>query len=183
MSVYPIICHHSAIESKKNSFTKLKKAAKMSTICCNWNTLLKFSSESFSWISCNFIGVFPKWCRNSLNSGNLKNNWSMNWVQFKDPISHMCLAGTGSILLSYTRGDRFEPFYCNDKNFVTEHIWGELNCVHISKVIFRQKLVWVISRLYSIQAMKLNSSDQSFAQTIKYLFTKATIQPIGVFPK
>ena len=28
----------------------------------------------------------------SLNSGNLKNHRSMNWAQFKDPISHMCLA-------------------------------------------------------------------------------------------
>ena len=30
---------------------------------------------------------------NSANSGNLINHWSMNWVQFEDPISHMCLAG------------------------------------------------------------------------------------------
>ena len=28
---------------------------------------------------------------NSANSGNLINHWSMNWAQFKDPISHMCL--------------------------------------------------------------------------------------------
>ena len=43
------------------------------------------------------IGVFPKWNRNSLkpaNSGNLINNGSMNWAQFKDPVSHMCLTGT-----------------------------------------------------------------------------------------
>ena len=31
---------------------------------------------------------------NSGNSGNLINHWSMNWAQFKDPIFHMCLAGT-----------------------------------------------------------------------------------------
>ena len=36
------------------------------------------------------IGVFPKWNR---NSGNLINHWSMNWAQFEDPVSHMCLAG------------------------------------------------------------------------------------------
>ena len=29
----------------------------------------------------------------SANSGNLVNHWSMNWAQFKDPVSHMCLAG------------------------------------------------------------------------------------------
>ena len=40
-------------------------------------------------------GVFPKWIRNSVNSansGNLINHLSMNWAQFKDPVSHMCLA-------------------------------------------------------------------------------------------
>ena len=30
---------------------------------------------------------------NSSNSGNLINRRNMNWGQFKDPISHMCLAG------------------------------------------------------------------------------------------
>ena len=30
---------------------------------------------------------------NSVNSEKLINHWSMNWAQFKDPISHMCLAG------------------------------------------------------------------------------------------
>ena len=40
---------------------------------------------------------FPKWnwyLVNSTNSGNLINHCSMNWSQFKDPVSHMCLAGT-----------------------------------------------------------------------------------------
>ena len=40
------------------------------------------------------IGVFPKWIRNSANSRNLINHWSMNWAQFKDPFCYMCLAGT-----------------------------------------------------------------------------------------
>ena len=30
---------------------------------------------------------------NSANSGNLINHCSMNWGQFKDPVSHMHLAG------------------------------------------------------------------------------------------
>ena len=30
---------------------------------------------------------------NSANSQNLINHWSMDWAQFKDPVSHMCLAG------------------------------------------------------------------------------------------
>ena len=30
---------------------------------------------------------------NSVNSEKLINHPSMNWAQFKDPISHMCLAG------------------------------------------------------------------------------------------
>ena len=31
---------------------------------------------------------------NSVNAGNVINNWSMDWAQFKDSVSHMCLAGT-----------------------------------------------------------------------------------------
>ena len=31
---------------------------------------------------------------NSANSENLINHWSMNWTQFKDPVSHICLADT-----------------------------------------------------------------------------------------
>ena len=34
----------------------------------------------------NYCSFFPKWIR---NSGNLINHWA----QFKDPVSHMCLAG------------------------------------------------------------------------------------------
>ena len=46
---------------------------------------------------CVVSGVFPKWAEllvNSTNSGNLINRRSMNCIQFKDPVSHMCLAGT-----------------------------------------------------------------------------------------
>ena len=32
---------------------------------------------------------------NSANLGNLINHGSMNWVQFKDPVTHICLAGAG----------------------------------------------------------------------------------------
>ena len=48
-------------------------------------------------ISLSDHGVFPKWNRNSLdpaNSGNLINHLSMNLGQFRDPISHICLAAT-----------------------------------------------------------------------------------------
>ena len=36
-------------------------------------------------------GVFLKWAE---LLGNLINHWSMNWAQFKDPVSHIRLAGT-----------------------------------------------------------------------------------------
>ena len=57
----------------------------------------------------NFIGVFLKWNRNSLNSANsrnLINHWSMN----------------SAVVVSWSLtkrwlGGRFEPFYCNDKYF------------------------------------------------------------------
>ena len=50
----------------------------------------------------NVYGVFPKWKRNSLNSANLIYHRSMNCGKFKHPVSLMCLADTGSILVSYT---------------------------------------------------------------------------------
>ena len=69
-------------------------------------------------------GVFLKWNRNSLNSTNsrkLINHPSMNWAQFKDPVSHMHLAG--STLVSYTRGSwvaGLNPFTVITNIFVTE---------------------------------------------------------------
>ena len=42
----------------------------------------------------------------------------MNWGQFKDPVSHIYVfLCCGSMLFSYTRDGKFEPFYCNDKYF------------------------------------------------------------------
>ena len=37
----------------------------------------------------------------------------MNWTQFKDPVSHMCLAGT---VVEFW----FQPFYSNDKYLASE---------------------------------------------------------------
>ena len=36
----------------------------------------------------------------SANSGNFINHWNMNWAQFKDPASHICL--TGSVVASWS---------------------------------------------------------------------------------
>ena len=46
--------------------------------------------------------VFAKWNRNSMNSANSGNRYVTEaWigVQFKDPVSHMCLAGTVVVAL------------------------------------------------------------------------------------
>ena len=55
---------------------------------------------------------------NSANSGKLINHRSMNWVQFKDQVSHMCLAGTvvasWSLIQEVAGLQGFEPFYCDD---------------------------------------------------------------------
>ena len=70
-------------------------------------------------------GFSPKWNRNSVNSGNLINHWSMNWAQFKDPVSHMCLAGTVAASWSLTQEVagwqvRALSMYSNDIYFVAE---------------------------------------------------------------
>ena len=41
---------------------------------------------------------------NSVKSEKMINHPSMNWAQFKDPISHMCLAGTVVACWSLTQG-------------------------------------------------------------------------------
>ena len=46
----------------------------------------------------------------SANSGNLKNHWSMNWAQFKVFVTCVSCLHSSSILVSYTRVGRFEPF-------------------------------------------------------------------------
>ena len=66
-----------------------------------WIILLKVSCSVRIQKSCSVIvtakhvdnGVFPKWNKNSGNSGNLINHWSITWAQFKDPVSNMSLAG------------------------------------------------------------------------------------------
>ena len=67
-------------------------------------------------------GVFPKWKRNSVNSANyenLTNHWNVNWGQFKEHRSYLCLAGTVLAYLSLTQevAGSSHPFY---KTIVTE---------------------------------------------------------------
>ena len=58
---------------------------------------------------------------NSANSGNLLNHWSMNWAQFKDPVSYMCLAGTVVAYWSLTQEVAgSSPFTVKTNIFVTE---------------------------------------------------------------
>ena len=81
------------------------------------------------------IGVFPKQNRNSvnpMNSGNLKKQWCMNWIQFKDPVSRMCLGGNVvAVLVFNIKVGRLEPFYCNDICFFTEFRENIQSCHHI----------------------------------------------------
>ena len=64
---------------------------------------------------------------NSANSGNLINHWSMNWAQFKDPVSHMCFVWCCSgILVSHTRGSRFKSLNCSGEYFCHWIQWKHL---------------------------------------------------------
>ena len=46
----------------------------------------------------------------------------MNWTHFKDPAYHMSCRHSGNILVSNTRGGRFEPFTVMINIFVTEFV-------------------------------------------------------------
>ena len=50
-------------------------------------------ANSKGWVS-SLLEFFLNGAELSLNSEKLINHWSMNWAQFKDSITHMCLAGT-----------------------------------------------------------------------------------------
>ena len=79
------------------------------------------------------IGVFLKWNRNSLNSVNsekLINHWCMKWAQFKDPVSHMCLAG--AVVACW---------------FMTQEVSGS-NTHFFAKIFFK---FYRFCRFYSIQ--------------------------------
>ena len=49
-------------------------------------------------LECNLvsIGFCPKWIRTFIEFREFResDHWNMNWVQFKDPVYHMCLAST-----------------------------------------------------------------------------------------
>ena len=63
---------------------------------------------------------FPLWNRNSLNaanSGKLINHLTITWAQFKDHLSHMCLAGAVVACWSLTQEVPELHVYCNDKYF------------------------------------------------------------------
>ena len=81
----------------------------------------------------------------------LINHWSMNWAQFKDPVSHMCLAG--AVLASWSLREAVagsSPFAVMTNIFVTEFtelnetfrksssviVWFTETCVHSHLIIF-----------------------------------------------
>ena len=83
--------------------------------------------------------VFPKWIRiavNSANLGNLKNHWSFNWAQFKDPVSHMCLAGAVVESWSITQevagsNNFFNFFFVTEFSEFSENIYRKPKCVTV----------------------------------------------------
>ena len=65
--------------------------------------------------------TFPKWNRNSVNSRNLINQYSMNWSPLKDPVSDMCLTGTMVASWSPTQEvSGSSPFTVMTNIYVTE---------------------------------------------------------------
>ena len=80
--------------SRKNYFNILKWAFKMFPISIHLdrrvNALFITSSVGKNMRTTTHNGVFPKWKRNSGNSGNLRNHWSMSLFKI---LSHPCLAG------------------------------------------------------------------------------------------
>ena len=74
------------------------------------------------WLSVRGVnGFFTKWNRNSVNSANsrnLINHSSMNNSQFKDPVSHICLAG--NVVASWSLIQEVAGIIVMTNIFVTE---------------------------------------------------------------
>ena len=90
----------------------------------HWLHFTESSTVSLQSPSCEPLEIFlngAEFSLNSANSGNLRNHWSMNWAQFKDPVSHMCLAGTVVAAWSLTQEVAgSSPFTIMKNIFVTE---------------------------------------------------------------
>ena len=79
---------------------------------------------------------------NSVNSEKLKNHRSMNWAQFKDPIAHMCLAGTVVACWSLTQE------VAGSSHFNVIIFWS-LNSV---KTFRKNSSVWVLAAVTLLEA-------------------------------
>ena len=84
---------------------------------------------------------------NSANSGKLINQWSINWAQFKDPVSHMCLAGAvvacWPLAQEVAGWQGFECFYwmtyfCHQIHWIQ---WKHLGKTQIASLAW-----WLLSR-------------------------------------
>ena len=137
------------------------------------------------------IGVFPKWNRNSVNSRNLVNHWSMNLSQFKDSVfSNVSCWHSDSILVSNTTGSKFEPFYCSDKYFchwIQRIPWkhlGKLNCSILQLVWQRWYNVYVFkSHLHLTKGKKL--VPMICRKTLRHYLEQQSISPdiLNLTPK
>ena len=107
--------------------------------------MTKCTSGSNYWWSIEFFLNEGELSLNSLNSRNLINYWSMNWSQFKDPISHICIAGTvvaswsltqevaGWALLMLNSVSASRKNSSDPKNYVPQ--WGTHN-KHFCTILF-----------------------------------------------
>ena len=94
-------------------------------------------------------GVFTKWIRNSVNSGNLINHWSVNWSQFKNNLCYLCLAGTvipswylGTILYKYRRWQVWIIFLSlNSANLVKTFRETQILCFRNTNLFYQSHQV------------------------------------------
>ena len=102
-----------------SSFCNLEKCAQVWEVILKTVTIFRQSGKN----ALEFFLNGTELSLNSVSSKNLINHWSMNWAQFKDPVSRICRA---NILVSYTRGGRFEvstwkTFRKNSDNYTRHH--------------------------------------------------------------
>ena len=105
----------------------------LSALSANWSRtwmtwLLKENYVNFSFLKLQILHnwVFPKWKRNSVNSENLVNQWSMNGDKFKDLLCYLYLA---IVSVSYTIGSGFKSILSLNSANSVKVIWGKMHYI------------------------------------------------------
>ena len=123
---------------------------------------------------------FPKMERKFSKFRESTNQWSMNWGQFKDPVSHLCVAGavvpSWSLTLVAAGSNLFDDKF-------NENIWRKLKLPHrrnypwIWEVFYCLEINWeiIIIWIHHFKVVNLQIKHPALIASYQTYFTLPTI--------